>query len=121
MTQLRRPRAKAKAKDKAKPKSKPVDMSAVAEQMASQVAEYQATMKKNIEDYEAMVAKAAADLDSLVKAVSPKPPPSQPECEWTETDSGKYLVMNVAAAEFFQAIFEQVGVLAHELQKTNQK
>jgi hypothetical protein len=111
MTQPRKPRIK----------PKPVDMTAAAEQMASQVAEYQATMKKNIEDYEAMVAKASADLDSLVRAVAPKPPPSQPECEWTETDSGRYLVMNVAAAEFFQAIFEQVGVLANELGKATKK
>ena len=111
MTQIRKPRVRHK------PKPKPVDMTAAAEQMADQVAEYQATLKKNIEDYEAMVAKASADLDKLVQAVTPKPTPLQPECEWTETDSGRYLVMNVAAAEFFQAIFEQVGVLAHELEK----
>jgi len=113
MTQPRKPRIRPKTK----PKPKPVDMNAAAEQMAEQVAEYQATMKKNIADYEAMVAKASADLDSLVNAVTPKPPIPQPECEWTETEGGKYLVMNVPAAEFFQAIFEQVGVLANELGK----
>jgi len=107
---------------KAKRKPPPTDINEAAALMAEQMAEYQTIMRDSMAQYETMVAKAAADLDTLVRAAQPTPPPQiKPECEWTETESGKYLVMNVAAAEFFQAIFEQVGVLAHELQKTNQK
>ena len=109
---------KAKAKRKARPKE-PIDIDTAVTQMAEQMAEYQTVMQDSIAAYDQMVAKATEDLAKLVQAATPTPPPPKvaPECQWVEQDSGKYLVMNVAAAEFFQAIFEQVGVLANELQK----
>jgi hypothetical protein len=95
--------------------AKKVTPNAVAD-IAEQMALYQKTMADSMAQYEALVADATNQLSAIVKAANP-PPPSQPECEWTETEGGRYLVMNVAAAEFFQAIFEQVGVLANELGK----
>jgi hypothetical protein len=83
--------------------------------MAEQMAAYQKVMDDKIAQYNKLVEDAQRELGAIVKAANP--PTQKPECEWTETEGGKYLVMNVAAAEFFQAIFEQVGVLANELAK----
>ena len=99
----------------------PKSMDDVIAQMSEQMQAYQDHMQSSMQQYEALVAKATSDLDKLVAAAATPPPappaPQTPECQWTENDSGKYLVMNVAAAEFFSAIFQQVGVLAQELQK----
>ena len=100
--------------------AKPKTMDDVVAEMASQMQAYQDHMKSSMQQYEALVAKATSDLDKLVAAAATPPAtpaPPKPECQWTETDSGKYLVMNTAAADFFSAIFQQVGVLAQELEK----
>jgi hypothetical protein len=112
-------KAKAKAKRKPRAKPTPADINAAAELMAEQMSNYQDILADSMTRYEEMVAKASADLDKLVRTATPVPPKEKikPECQWLEKDSGKYLVMNEAAAEFFGAIFEQVGVLANELQK----
>ena len=97
----------------------PKSMDDVIAQMAEQMQAYQDHMANSIQQYDALVYKAQSDIEKLVQAATPPatPAPEKPECQWTESDSGKYLVMNVAAAEFFNAIFQQVGVLAAELQK----
>jgi len=97
----------------------PKNMDDVVAQMAEQMQAYQDHMANSIQQYDALISKAQSDIEKLVQAATPPAPPAPqtPECQWTETDSGKYLVMNTAAAEFFSAIFQQVGVLAQELQK----
>ena len=97
----------------------PKTMDDVVAQMAGQMQAYQDHMQASIQQYEDLVSKASADIEKLVQAATPPVPPAppKPECQWTETESGKYLVMNTAAAEFFSAIFQQVGVLAQELEK----
>jgi succinylglutamate desuccinylase len=92
-----------------------------AEQMASQMAEYQKIMGESMAQYEALVAKANSDLEKLVMAASPAPPIEKPEAQWTESNGHELLVLNKAAAVFFSAIFEQVGVLAAELGKVTKK
>ena len=103
--------------------AKPTSMDDVIAEMAEQMKAYQDHMQASMQQYENLVAKASSDLEKLVQAATPPatPAPQKPECQWTETESGKYLVMNTAAAEFFSAIFQQVGVLAQELQKMTPK
>jgi len=91
--------------------------------MAEAMVEYQKMLDDNIAKYEDMVIKAQKDLEALVQAATPQlpKPPQPPEAEWTEANGNKFLVLNVAAAEFFTAIFQQLGVVAAELGKLNQK
>ena len=116
-----RPKRKPRAPAKPKAEEPENELDTLAEKMA----EYQTLLADNITKYEEMVADATSQLDAMVKAATPAAPKEKvqvkPECQWLEKDSGKYLVMNEAAAEFFGAIFEQVGVLANELSKQNTK
>lgn len=93
------------------------DANDAAEQIRCQMVEYQNVMAQSIKQYEDMVAKAQADLAKIVAAASPTQPPPQmkPEAQWTEANGNELLVLNKAAAEFFSAIFEQVGVVAQHL------
>ena len=116
---------KFKVRPKRKVKAITEDKADELDTLADKMSEYQQMLSDNIEKYEGMVAKATAELDAMVKAATPPKPEEKaeikPECAWLEKDSGKYLVMNEAAADFFGAIFEQVGVLANELSKQNTK
>jgi hypothetical protein len=87
--------------------------------MAEQMAAYQKVMDDKIAQYDKLVEDAQRELGAIVKAANP--PTQKPEAEWTEAHGNKYLVLNVAATEFFMAIFEQVGALAAELSKTAKK
>jgi len=91
-----------------------------AAELAAQMTEYQRVMDEKIAQYDALVADAQSQLDAIVKAANPEPI-VKPEAQWTEANGNKLLVLNESAAEFFQAIFEQVGVLATELGKATKK
>ena len=94
----------------------------IVDQMEKSMANYQKVMEETIAKHEAMVKKAHADLEALVQAGTPKPPkPHKPECQWTDVNGTKLLVLNEAAAEFFTAIFQQMGTVATELGKLAQQ
>jgi len=84
-------------------------------------AAYQKVMDESIAQYNALVDKAQSDLNALVQAANPQPQ-VKPEAQWIEAKDGQQLlILNAAAAEFFSAIFDQVGVLAQELGKMAKK
>jgi len=100
--------------------AKPKKVEDVAAQMEQQMANYQNMLDDNIAKYEAMVDKAHHDLELLVQAATPQTQ-QRPEAQWTESNGQKLLVLNMAAAEFFTAIFEQMGKVATELGKIAQQ
>ena len=103
--------------------TQPQSVDAIAEAHAKALSEYEQIMDDKIQQYEAVVAKAQADLTALVQAATasqPKPV-QKPEASWSDVNGEQYLVLNKAAAEFFSDLFEQVGVLATELGKAYNK
>ena len=88
---------------------------AAAKQMADQMATYQKMMDDSIAKYEALVASSQAKLNSIINSATEVPEQSIPEAEWTESNGNQLLILNQPAAEFFVAIFKQVGVLADQL------
>lgn len=87
-----------------------------ADELAEQMELYQKTMADSLAKYEELVADAQSQLEAIVQAATPKPK-IKPEAQWTEANGNKLLVLNEEAANFFMAIFDQVGVLAKELAK----
>ena len=104
------------ARKPAKPEATMADMVA---EMEANMKGYQQAMSDSVAKYECLVSEATANLNRLVEAAkpAPKPAPVQPIAQWIDADDEKCLVLNVAAAEFFTAIFAQVGKVASELAK----
>ena len=95
------------------------ELTAVHSKMLESYQKATADAQKQFED---MVAKAQADLAKLMASanaqVAAAPPPVKPAAQWvTAKDNEQLLVLNKPAADFFSAIFEQVGVIAVELSK----
>ena len=87
---------------------------------------YQKATANAQKEFEAMVAKAQNDLAKLIASanqqVTQAPPPVKPAAQWIKAkDDEELLVLNKPAAEFFSAIFEQIGVIAVELSKMSNK
>ena len=86
---------------------------------------YQQATANAQKEFEAMVAKAQDDLAKLVASANSQvenaPEPVKPAAQWIETKDEQVLVLNKAAAEFFSAIFDQIGGVAVELAKLAKK
>ena len=86
---------------------------------------YQKATNDAQKQFEEMVAKAQADLGKLVASanaqVEQAPPPIKPQAQWVTSQDEQVLVLNKPAAEFFMAIFEQMGGVAAELLKLVKK
>ena len=86
---------------------------------------YQKATANAQKEFEAMVAKAQADLTKLVASanaqVESAPAPVKPAAQWVRSNDEEVLVLNKAAAEFFSAIFDQIGGVAVELAKLAKK
>ena len=89
------------------------------------IASYQKVTTDAQAQFEAMVAKAQADLAKLVASanaqVDSAPAPVKPAAQWVRSNDEQVLVLNKAAAEFFSAIFDQIGGVAVELAKLAKK
>lgn len=85
------------------------------------LASYQKATSDAQKQFEDMVAKAQRDMATLIASanaqVQSAPAPVKPAAQWVKSKDEEVLVLNRAAAEFFSAIFDQIGGVAVELAK----
>ena len=107
-------------KPAAKRPSTTQQLAMLSEKMEEMTRSYQEQLEDQQRRYNELVDAAQQQMEALVGAAqisnNPKPAP-KPQAVWHEENGEQLLVLNKPAAEFFMKIFENVGVLAEELQK----
>ena len=92
----------------------------LSEKMEEMARSYQEQLEDQQRRYNELVDAAQRQMQALVGAAqttnNPRPVP-KPQAVWHEENGEQLLVLNKPAADFFMKIFENVGVLAEELQK----
>ena len=98
-----------------------LDIDELAAVHAKMLESYQKATQDAQKQFEDMVAKAQADMGKLIASANAQiesaPKPVKPAAQWIESKDEQVLVLNKPAAEFFSAIFDQIGYVAVELAK----
>lgn len=103
-----------------------IDLESLLAKQAEMLKTYEKATAEASKNFEDMVARARGDMEKLMASASAQvaeaPPPVKPAAQWvTAQDNEELLILNKPAAEFFSAIFDQIGGVATELMKMAKK
>lgn len=103
-----------------------IDLESLLEKQADMLKSYEKATAEATKHFEDMVSKARSDMEKMMASASAQvaaaPPPLKPAAQWvTAKDNEELLILNKPAADFFAAIFDQIGGVATELTKLAQK